>query len=252
VINAGNGGSNYTVTYVDNLAGVITPAALTVTANDQGKIYGQTVVFAGSEFTTSGLQVGDTVGSVTLNSAGAPGTAPVAGSPYAIVPSAASGGTFTATDYTISYANGTMTVAPALLIIRADDKSVGFGQPNPAFTATYTGLVNGETPAVLTGALGFSTPRVLTSPAGAYPIAPSGQSSTNYTITYVDGVLTVTGTAGVGFATLSDNAFIAAQYRSLIMPALDYACVGKPSESRPPRADWCTQAASAEKKDADE
>ena len=69
----------------------ITPAPLTVTANDRTKIYGQTVTFAGTEFTTSGLLGPDTVTSVTLTSAGAAPTATVAGSPYPITPSAAVG-----------------------------------------------------------------------------------------------------------------------------------------------------------------
>ncbi len=69
----------------------ITPAPLTVTADDRTKTYGQTVVFAGTEFTTSGLLGADSVDSVTLTSAGAAPTATVAGSPYAITPSAATG-----------------------------------------------------------------------------------------------------------------------------------------------------------------
>ena len=69
----------------------ILPAPLTVTADDRTKVYGQTVVFAGTEFTTSGLLGPDTVTSVTLASAGAAATATVAGSPYPITPSAAVG-----------------------------------------------------------------------------------------------------------------------------------------------------------------
>ena len=43
---------------------------------------------------------------MTLTSAGAPATANVAGSPYAIIPSAATGGTFNAGNYTITYVTG--------------------------------------------------------------------------------------------------------------------------------------------------
>ena len=87
-----------------------------MTASNQAKTYGQTVTFAGTEFTTSGLQNGETVGSATLTSAGAVSTAHVAGSPYAITASAASGGTFTAGDYSISYAPGALTVNQAALV----------------------------------------------------------------------------------------------------------------------------------------
>jgi hypothetical protein len=47
---------------------------------------------------------------VTLTSSGAASTATVAGSPYPIVPSAATGGTFAPANYTIYYVNGSLTV----------------------------------------------------------------------------------------------------------------------------------------------
>jgi len=59
--------------------------------------------------------------------------------------------------------------------------------------ATWNGTVAiNDTPASLGGALVFTTPATPSSPAGAYNITPSGQTSTNYAITYVDGTLTVT------------------------------------------------------------
>jgi len=91
----------------------VTTAGLTLTANNATKTYGQTVNFAGNEFTSAGLQNGETVGSVTLTSAGAINTANVAGSPYSITPSAATGGTFNPANYSISYANGALTVTTA-------------------------------------------------------------------------------------------------------------------------------------------
>ncbi|HUL42536.1 MAG TPA: MBG domain-containing protein, partial [Burkholderiales bacterium] len=86
----------------------ITAAALTVTADNQSKLVGNTFNFTGTEFTSAGLQFGETIGSVTLTSAGAPAPAPVG--TYPIVPSAATGGTFSASNYNISYVNGLMTV----------------------------------------------------------------------------------------------------------------------------------------------
>jgi hypothetical protein len=118
-------------------------------------------------------------------------TANVAGSPYTITVSAATGGTFTPSDYTISYVNGAMTVNPAPLTIQANDASRPLAVPNPPFSATYTGFKLGETPAALTGTIVFTTPAVVASPPGAYVIIPSGQTSTNYLITYVNGTLTV-------------------------------------------------------------
>jgi hypothetical protein len=67
-------------------------------------------------FDASALVNGETVGSVTLTSAGQAATAAVPGSPYAIVPSNAIGGTFTPSNYNISYVNGALTVTPAPVV----------------------------------------------------------------------------------------------------------------------------------------
>jgi hypothetical protein len=101
---------NYNITYVA-FSGTVTTKALTVTANNASKTYGQTVTFAGTEFTTAGLVNGNTVTSVTLTSSGAVATAGVSGSPYSIVPSAAVGTGLS--NYTISYVNGSLTVTMA-------------------------------------------------------------------------------------------------------------------------------------------
>ncbi len=103
--------ANYSFTYVNGTL-TVGQAVLTVTANNQTKIYGQTLTLGTSAFTTSGLVNGDTISSVTLTSTGAAAGASVSGSPYAIVPSAATG-TFTASNYSISYVNGTLTVNQA-------------------------------------------------------------------------------------------------------------------------------------------
>jgi hypothetical protein len=105
----GNGGNNYAVSLI-TAPGTITPLPLTVTATDVSKVYGQTPALTG--FSTTALVSGESVGSVTLSSAGQAATASVAGSPYAITPSAAAGAGFTAGNYSISYVNGVLTVTP--------------------------------------------------------------------------------------------------------------------------------------------
>ena len=81
--------SNYTITYVNGTL-TVNPAALTITANNASKTYGQTATFAGTAFTTSGLVNGDTVSGVTVTSTGAAATAAVGTD--TIVPSAATSG----------------------------------------------------------------------------------------------------------------------------------------------------------------
>jgi len=95
-------------------------------------------------------------------------------------------------NYTVTIKNGTLTVTPARLTVTADNQTKIYGQPNPVFTASYSGFVLGQDPSVLRGTLTFSTPATITSPVGNYPITPSGLTATNYAITFISGTLTVT------------------------------------------------------------
>jgi hypothetical protein len=131
----------------------VSPAALTITANNESKTYGTTLNFAGTEFTSSGLQNGDTIGSVSLSSPGAVGTASVAGSPYTISISNAQGSTFNASNYTITYVNGSLTVNLASLTvtgITVNNKVYdGTTTATLSFTgATLSGVANGDTVAL--------------------------------------------------------------------------------------------------------
>ncbi|MGZ4198799.1 MAG: Ig-like domain repeat protein, partial [Thermoleophilia bacterium] len=125
---------NYDVKLVDGTLKV-TPAPLTITANDQTKVYGATFTFSGTEFKTDGLVNGDSVHSVTLKSDGAAATAGVAGSPYAIVPSKAQGSGLG--NYSIGYVNGTLTVVQAQTItaLKSSVNPSACGQ-SVTFTAT--------------------------------------------------------------------------------------------------------------------
>jgi trimeric autotransporter adhesin len=85
----------------------------------------------------------------------------------------------------------TLTVNKAPLTIKADDKSKPEGDPNPPLTVTYTGFVYGETSSVLATPVTVTTTAVTGSPAGQYPIVPSGATAANYDITFVNGTMTV-------------------------------------------------------------
>ena len=109
---AGADAGNYTVNTTAATLADITPAALTVTANDASKPYGQTITLPTSTFTSTGLQNGDTIDSVNQTSPGTAAAATVAGNPYAITPGAAAGDTFNPANYAIDYVNGVLTVTP--------------------------------------------------------------------------------------------------------------------------------------------
>jgi filamentous hemagglutinin family protein len=183
---------NYTVNTVAVTAANITPAPLTVTAMNVTKVYGQAPTL--SAFTATALQNGETIGSVTETSAGTAPTAPVPG-PYAIVPSAATGGTFTPSNYTITYVNGWLTVTPAPLTVTATNATKVYGQ-TPTLTAfTSTALQNGETIGSVTETSAGTLANA--SAPGPYAIVPSAATGgtftpSNYTITYVNGSLAVT------------------------------------------------------------
>jgi hypothetical protein len=85
-------------------------------------------------------------------------------------------------------------LAPAVLTIRADDKSRGYGATNPLLTVTYGGFVNGEDAGVLSGSPLLSTVADPNSPAGPYPITASAGtlSNSHYSLNFADGTLTVT------------------------------------------------------------
>jgi hypothetical protein len=178
---------NYSFTFVNGTL-TVTAKALTITAKDQSKTYGQTVTFAGSEFTASGMVNGDKVDSVTLASAGAAATAAAGG--YPITPSAAVG---TGLDnYIISYTNGMLTVTKAALTITAADKTKIYGAANPELTGTIAGIQNGDG---ITAT--YSTAATAGSPVGTYAIVPAAVDSApgtlgNYDVTLVNGTLTVT------------------------------------------------------------
>src|SRR5262249_56172739 len=123
---------------------IINPAALTISANNASKTYGQTLTSTG--FTSNGLQFGETVGSATLVTAGADASAN-AGS-YAITASGATGGTFNPANYAINYVNGTLTINPQTLTITANNvtqthNNVPFSGGN---SLTSTAIVNAPNP----------------------------------------------------------------------------------------------------------
>lgn len=89
----------------------ITPAPLTITANDATKVFGQTLVLGTSAFTSEGLVAGETIGGVTLTSPGTVATASVDGNPYAITPSNAVPGSFDPNNYAINYVDGVLLIS---------------------------------------------------------------------------------------------------------------------------------------------
>ena len=110
----------YCTTVPGRTSANITPAPLTLKANDATKVYGQTFAPLGTAFTVPVLPVaGETVTSVVETSTGSAPTASVAGSAYPIVitPGSATGTNFNQANYVITYQPGALTVTPLLVVV---------------------------------------------------------------------------------------------------------------------------------------
>ncbi len=174
--------SNYTITFVDGVLAV-TPAALTIKAEDKAKVYG--AALPSFTATYAGLVNGDSSSVVSGLVLSASATASSGVGDYKISASKA-----TASNYAISFVDGKLTVTKAALTIKADDKTKVYGAALPALSATFTGLVNGDTSGVVSGLL-LTTTASAASNAGDYSISASKAVAANYTISFADGKLTV-------------------------------------------------------------
>ena len=102
---------NYNVTALSEGTLSIDKARLTIAADNQSKSVGQSFIFNGTEFTAQGLVNAQTIASAELSSLGAP--APAVAGEYRIDIGNASGGTFSAANYAVTYQPGSMTVTGA-------------------------------------------------------------------------------------------------------------------------------------------
>ncbi|MBS1521063.1 MAG: hypothetical protein JST50_08710 [Bacteroidetes bacterium] len=202
----GNGfnANNYNITYVQ-YNGTVGKAPLTITANNVTKTYGATLTnptTGSTAFTSSGLKNGQNIGSVTISyTTGSAATDAVGAYTGAVVPSAATGGTFNANNYNISYVNGNITVNQANLTITATSVTKPYGTTlttGPSSTGfTTSGLVNSES--INTVYLTYSAGNNATDTIGttgaitaSLPVTGSGTFNIgNYNITFVPGVITV-------------------------------------------------------------
>lgn len=201
--------AGYSITYQTGTLTVAPAIPITITADDQGKSFGQ--IFT---FTHTGTQVDVTGGAlnsgdaITVDDAASSGSAPgaVAGS-YPITLSSVSifnGATNVTNQYAITYVAGTLTVAAAPLIItvRARNQVKLYGS---TFTFTHTGgqvqvtsggLASGDQitvdNAASTGAVNTAVPGSYTITLSSITIMNGATNVTgNYTITYASGTLTV-------------------------------------------------------------
>ena len=182
----GGTATNYAITDVPGTLTVSQAAALTVTADNQSKVYG--AADPTLTYTARGtLYYSDTyavISGVTLSTA--TGAAATAGT-HAIT---ATGGT--AANYAITDASGTLTVSQAAtLTVTADDKTKIYGGADPTLTYTVTGtFYYDDGPGVVSG-VSLATTTGAAATAGTHTITATGGTAANYAVTDATGVLTV-------------------------------------------------------------
>ena len=167
----------------------VNPAVLTVTANNASMTYGGTLPTLTASY--SGFMNGD--GQGVLSGAPSLTSTATSGSPVGNYTITAAQGTLTAQNYTFAFVNGTLTINKAVLTVTANNASMTYGGTLPAFTASYTGFVNGDGQGVLSGAPSLTTTATSNSPAGNYPItaAQGTLSAQNYSFAFVNGTLSI-------------------------------------------------------------
>jgi len=181
---AGGLDANYDFSYVKGVL-TIGKATLTATADDKTREYGDanpefTYVYAGfkNSETSEVLTVEPSASSIATTTSNV-GTVDIE----------VNGGLDD--NYDFLYAKGTLTIGKATLTATADDKTKEYGDENPAFTIAYSGFKGADTANDLGTAPSISSTATTTTIAGTELINLTGGSDNNYSITLINGVLTI-------------------------------------------------------------
>jgi hypothetical protein len=171
-------GGNYTISYgpatltIAKAAGVITPDPQAITYGASDPVYG---------FTVSGLEPGDSL-------AGNPTCAVTGPHADAATYTISCFGGDAGGNYALNYHTAVLTVSKADLLVTADDQARSYGDPDPAFTSTVTGLVGRD----MLNTNATCTVTGTHYDVGTYPITcATADAGSNYTISYHTAELTV-------------------------------------------------------------
>ena len=99
----------------------------------------------------------------------------------------------TSSNYAITFLDGSLTINKAPLTVTANNASKTYdGQAYLGGNGvSYSTFANNETSSALAGTLSYTGTSQGATNAGSYAITPSGLTSSNYAITYLDGSLTI-------------------------------------------------------------
>lgn len=204
--------------HAGNLRYTVTPAQLTYIVADNAKTYGDTSLRRADGGTYSGFRFEETAATAyedtgtkaNVTQAAYTHTANIGGTPTDVAATASAGaGTYTGAllasglyynDYDVQYQAGTITVDKKNLIYTVADASKTYGDANPAFSGSFAAgsFVGGDTADLTKVAYTTDATRTSGVHPGGYSVRTEGTNwggvlnTDNYTVTAVDGTLTVT------------------------------------------------------------
>ena len=179
---SGASDANYDITYTAGTVEVTAAAApVVVMASSDTITYGDPIPAVTASY--SGFTGGQTVPATPPTCS----TTATAGSGVGTYPTTCLGAADPGSTFT--YTAGELTIIAAPATVTASSTSTTYGDPVPAITASYSGLVNGDlapaTPPTC------STTATAASPAASYASTCSGAVDPNYTFSYTPGTVIV-------------------------------------------------------------
>ncbi len=179
--------ANYRITSFVPATLTVDKAPLTLTLGSPTKVYGAADPTPGWSVDTTQLRYGEAAAAVVqLGSVSLPTGAQATAGTHAIT------GQASAANYEVSVRNGVLTVTPAPLTVRADDKAKTAGEQDPVLTWSLDpAQLRYQDSADVVQNVTLTAPTGAGTPPGSYAIQVTGATAQNYTLTLVDGVLTV-------------------------------------------------------------
>jgi len=195
----------YSLAYTNGTL-TVSKATVSVTgAAANNKTYdGSTAATLGTIGTLTGMAYGELL---TLNSTGASFSNADAGTGKTVTATySLSNGTGLAGNYQLAAAPVTtvadITKANLSVTANNDSRTVGAAAYTGGNGVSFSGFAGGDTAAVLGGALAYGGSSQGATAVGSYAITASGYSAANYTLAYIDGVLTINPVAPAPAATV--------------------------------------------------
>jgi len=206
-------GSNYRIAAGGTAAANITAKALTVTVAGVNKVYDGTTVAALAY--TDNRVAGDSLGFSSSASFSDKNVGTAKTVTYSsVAQTGADAGNYSLVSATSGVTAADITPNALTVTANTDSRLAGSTPYAGGNGVNYSGFVAGETTAVLNGALAYGGNSQGASAAGNYAITPGGYSATNYTLTYVDGVLNIR-QPGAGAAAVGGTALVPAYESTL-------------------------------------